>query len=81
MTDEGAAIAELARASKIVFSPTLQTSLSSSNTRSISEDAVEAVAATKEDGTRPMRTLGSPTLCRSLLEAGLVDRSAWSSFP
>ena len=28
----------------------------------------------KEKGSRPMRTIGSLTLCRSLLNAGLVDR-------
>jgi len=28
----------------------------------------------KENGDRSMRTIGSLTLCRSLLEAGLVDR-------
>ena len=80
-TDEGAAIAELARASKVVFSRTLQAPLSWANTRLISEDAVEAVAAMKENGTSPMRTLGSLTLCRSLLEAGLVDRFRVVVFP
>src|SRR2546428_9243013 len=54
MTDEGAAIAELARASKVVFSSTLQPPLSWPNTRLISGDAVEAVAAMKQDGTSPM---------------------------
>ena len=81
MTDEGAAIAELARASKIVFSTALQPPLSWPNTRLISGDAVEAVAAMKQDGTSPMRTLGSLTLCRSLLEAGLVDRFRVVVFP
>src|SRR2546423_3855783 len=74
MTDEGAAIAELARASKVVFSSTLQPPLSWPNTRLISGDAVETVAAMKQDGTSPMLTLGSLILCRSLLEAGLSDR-------
>src|SRR2546427_145354 len=68
MTDEGAAIAELARTSKIVFSSALQPPLSWPNTRLISGDAVQAVAAMKQDGTSPMRTLGSLTLCRSFLE-------------
>src|SRR5213595_219714 len=81
MTDEGAAIAELARASTVVFSSTLQPPLSWPNTRLISGDAVEAVAAMKQDGTSPMRTLGSLTLCRSLLEAGLVDRFRVVVFP
>jgi riboflavin biosynthesis pyrimidine reductase len=35
----------------------------------------------KQHGTSPMRTLGSLTLCRSLLEAGLVDRFRAVLFP
>ena len=80
-TDEDAAIAELASASKVVFSSTLQAPLSWPNTRLVSGAAVEAVAAMKRDGTSPMRTLGSLTLCRSLLEAGLVDRFRVVVFP
>jgi dihydrofolate reductase len=80
-TDEGAAMAELASASKVVFSSTLHAPLAWANTRLVSGDAVEAVAAMKEDGTSPMRTLGSLTLCRSLLEAGLVDRFRVVVFP
>src|SRR5512132_1487936 len=81
MTDEGTAIAELARASKVVFSSTLQPPLSWPNTRLVSGDVLEAVAAMKQDGTSPMRTLGSLILCRSLLEAGLVDRFRVVVFP
>jgi dihydrofolate reductase len=81
MTDEGAAITELARADKVVFSSTLQPPLAWPNTRLMTGDAVEAVAEMKRDGTRPMRTLGSLILCRSLLEAGLVDRFRVVVFP
>ena len=35
----------------------------------------------KHDGTSPMTTLGSLTLCRSLLKAGLVDRFRVVVFP
>jgi riboflavin biosynthesis pyrimidine reductase len=35
----------------------------------------------RRDGTSSMRTLGSLTLCRSLLEAGLVDRFRVLAFP
>ena len=35
----------------------------------------------KENGTAPMRTIGSLTLCRSLLTAGLVDRFRVVVFP
>ncbi len=79
--DEEASITELANASKVVFSSTLQPPLAWPNTRLISEDAVEAVKAMKRDGSRPMRTLGSLALCRSLLKAGLVDRYRVVVFP
>ncbi|MBD0328669.1 MAG: dihydrofolate reductase family protein [Thermoleophilia bacterium] len=79
--EEDAATAGLARTSKVVFSSTLQAPLAWANTRLVSADAVEAVAAMKRDGASPMRTLGSLTLCRSLLEAGLVDRFRVVVFP
>src|SRR3569623_1157954 len=73
-TNEDKSFAELTKASKVVFSSTLQSPLSWANTRLISEDAVEAVRELKRDGNSPMRTVGSLSLCRSLLKAGLVDR-------
>ena len=81
ITDEDSASSELTRASKVVFSSTLRPPLAWANTRLISGDAVEAVRAMKRDGTRPMRTLGSVSLCRSLLKAGLVDRFRVVVFP
>ena len=80
-TDEDAATAELAAASKVVFSSTLQPPLFWPNTRLINGDAVEAVRVMKREGTSPMRTLGSLSLCRSLLKAGLVDRFRVVVFP
>jgi dihydrofolate reductase len=80
-TEEDAATDELARASKVVFSSTLQPPLSWPNTRLISGDAVEAVGVMKREGASPMSTLGSLTLCRSLLKAGLVDRFRVVVFP
>jgi dihydrofolate reductase len=71
----------LAGMSKIVFSSTLTEPLSWPNTRLVSRDAVEAVRELKETGTEPMRTIGSLTLCRSLLKAGLVDRFRVVVFP
>lgn len=79
--DEGSAMDELANASKVVFSSTLQPPFAWPNTQVISEDAVEAVKEMKRAGRRPMRTLGSLTLCRSLLKAGLVDRFRVVVFP
>lgn len=79
-TAEDDAMAELTKLPKVVFSSTLEAPLSWANTQLVSGDAVEAVAAMKRDGTN-MSTLGSLTLCRSLLEAGLVDRYRVVVFP
>jgi dihydrofolate reductase len=79
-TSEDAAMAELSRLPKVVFSSTLEAPLSWANTQLIREDAVGAVAAMKRNGTS-MSTIGSLTLCRSLLKAGLVDRFRVVVFP
>jgi dihydrofolate reductase len=72
---------ELAGMSKIVFSNTLTDPLAWSNSRLISGEAVDAVRKLKDEGAESMRTLGSLTLCRSLLAAGLVDRFRLVVFP
>jgi len=73
---------ELASMSKVVFSSTLAEPLTWPNTRLVNHDAVEAVKEMKDDaGSRSMRTMGSLTLCRSLLRAGLVDRFRVVVFP
>jgi dihydrofolate reductase len=66
---------------KVVFSSTLQPPLSWDNTELVDRDPVEAVQHMKRDAARPLRTLGSLTLCRSLLEAKLVDRFRVVVFP
>lgn len=71
----------LADFSKVVFSTTLQAPLSWPNTRLVDRDPVEAVREMKETGTTSMRTIGSLTLCRALLSAGLVDRFRVVVFP
>lgn len=71
----------LAGLSKVVFSSTLSEPLSWPNTELISRDAVEAVREMKDKGSRSMRTIGSLSLCRSLLKAGLVDRFRVVIFP
>ena len=72
---------ELAGMSKIVFSSTLTEPLAWPNSRLISGEAVDAVRTLKGEGAESMRTLGSLTLCRSLLAAGLVDRFRLVVFP
>jgi len=72
----------LAGMSKIVFSSTLKEPLDWPNTELIDRDAAEAVREMKDrDEARAMRTLGSISLCRSLLQAGLVDRFRVVVFP
>ncbi|MFD8431014.1 dihydrofolate reductase family protein [Streptomyces coelicoflavus] len=73
--------AELTAMPKVVFSSTLQTPLTWDNTELVRGDPVSAVRDMKHRGTRPLRTLGSLTLCRSLLRAGLVDRFRVVVFP
>jgi dihydrofolate reductase len=71
----------LAALSKVVFSTTLSESLSWANTRLVTRDPVEAVREMKDKASKSMRTIGSLTLCRSLLKAGLADRFRVVVFP
>jgi dihydrofolate reductase len=66
---------------KVVFSNTLSEPLEWENSTLVSGDAAEAVRSMKEHGDRSMRTIGSLALCRSLLEARLVDRFRVVIFP
>jgi dihydrofolate reductase len=74
-------MAELTSASKVVFSSTLKAPLRWANTSLVATDAVESVRTMKEQAERPLRTLGSVSLCRSLLRTGLVDRFRVIVFP
>jgi len=71
----------MAGMSKVVFSSTLREPLAWANTQLVAGDPIEAVREMKAKGSRPMRTIGSLTLCRSLLKAGLVDRFRVVVFP
>ncbi|HTT89429.1 MAG TPA: dihydrofolate reductase family protein [Acidimicrobiales bacterium] len=71
----------LARMSKVVFSTTLSEPLSWANTQLVARDPIETVREMKDTGSTSMRTIGSLTLCRSLLKAGLVDRFRVVVFP
>jgi dihydrofolate reductase len=74
-------LAGLTAQPKVVFSSTLEEPLSWANTELVREDPVEWVRTAKREGTRPLHTLGSLTLCRALLRAGLVDRYRVVLFP
>ena len=75
-------LAALTAMPKVVFSSTLAPPLSWANTELVDRDPVEAVRVMKREASGPpMHTLGSLTLCRSLLAAGLVDRFRVIVFP
>jgi dihydrofolate reductase len=79
--DEGATLTGLAAVPKVIFSSTLQAPLSWPNSELVTGDAVAAVAEMKRTRPGPLSTLGSLSLCRSLLTAGLVDRFRLVVFP
>lgn len=80
-SDEETSVDELTRASKVVFSSSLEEPLAWPNSTLVRDDAVEAVRAMKADGSGLLGTIGSLSLCRSLLRAGLVDRFRVVMFP
>jgi dihydrofolate reductase len=77
--DDRAPMSELP---KIVFSKTITPPLTWANTTVVAEEVETAVPALKAsaDGL-PMRTIGSPSLVRSLFRLGLVDRLRIMVFP
>ncbi len=79
--DEDASISGITGASKVVFSSTLEEPLSWANTTLVHDNAVEAVRAMKADGPGLLSTIGSLSLSRSLLQAGIVDRFRVVIFP
>jgi dihydrofolate reductase len=79
-SDEADSVSELTRLPKVVFSSTLKDPLPWANTRLVNGDAIEAVRAMKAEGTN-LSTIGSLTLCRSLIMAGVVDRFRVVVFP
>ena len=79
--DEEGSVDELTQASKVVFSASLESPLAWANSTLVREDAVDAARAMKEDGSGLLSTIGSLSLCRSLLQAGLVDRFRVVMFP
>ena len=64
-----------------MFSASLDEPLTWANSTLVRDDAVEAVQTMKESGSGLLSTIGSLSLCRSLLRAGLVDRFRVVIFP
>ena len=79
--EEAGAVDVLTRASKFVFSSTLDEPLAWANSTLVRGDAADAVRAIKQDGAGLLSTIGSLSLARSLLAAGLVDRFRVVMFP
>ena len=79
--EEDASVDELTRTPKVVFSASLEEPLTWANTSLVRGDAVQAVRAMKEEGSGILSTLGSVSLSRSLLRAGIVDRFRVVMFP
>lgn len=79
--DEGASLTGLAAVPKVVFSSTLEAPLRWPNSQLVPGDAVEAVRQLKQSHAGLLSTLGSLSLCRSLVAAGLVDRFRVVVFP
>jgi dihydrofolate reductase len=74
-------LAGLTAMPKVVFSSTVQSPLSWSGAELATGDPVEFVQDRKRRDPRPMRTIGSLSLCRTLLGAGVVDRFRVVVFP
>jgi dihydrofolate reductase len=66
---------------KAVFSNSLSEPLAWQNTRLIRGDLGNGMRALKRDSPDPLRSIGSLSLVRSLLELGLVDRLRIAIFP
>lgn len=78
---EDVSLAELTRNRTLVFSSTLSAPLDWTNAELVADDPVETVRTMKREGSVDLRTIGSLSLCRSLLQAGLVDRFRVVVFP
>jgi dihydrofolate reductase len=79
--EEEASIDGLTAAPKVVFSTTLEEPLAWANTTLVRDDAVETVRKMKDDSSGLLSTIGSLSVARALLSAGLVDRFRVGMFP
>ena len=70
----------MAELDKVVFSRTL-TDTAWPHTRICRDDPVTEIRSMKRDGDVPLRTIGSLSLARQIVEAGLLDRLRLMTFP
>jgi dihydrofolate reductase len=73
--------ARMTEVPKVVFSRTLTGPPSWANTTLVADDAVGVLRRMKEEGSAPIRTLGSISMNRALLRAGIVDVYQLVVFP
>ncbi len=66
---------------KLVFSSRLQEPLAWKNTRVLSGTLADEIKALKREHGDPLRTIGSVSLVKSLVQLGLIDRLRLMVFP
>src|SRR5215211_216961 len=66
---------------KVVFSRTLREPLEWNNSRLAKADLVEEIRRLKAESDAPLRTIGSLSVVKGLLEAKMVDRLRLTVFP
>jgi dihydrofolate reductase len=66
---------------KLVFSSTLEEPLVWKNTRVVKGDLAEEITTLKEESGDPLRSFGSITLVKRMMQLGLVDRLRLMVFP
>jgi dihydrofolate reductase len=66
---------------KLVVSSTLEEPLDWDNTRLLRGDATETLARARRESTVPLRVIGSISVVKSLIHAGILDRLRLTVFP
>jgi dihydrofolate reductase len=66
---------------KLVVSNTLEEPLAWANSRVLRGDAAEELRRVKDESDIPLRAMGSLSLVKSLLQAGVLDRLRFMVFP
>jgi len=66
---------------KLVFSSTLKEPLAWNNTRLVKRPVVGEIKALKQERGDPLRSIGSISLVKSMMQLGLVDRLRLMIFP
>ena len=79
--EEDPSFARMAEIPKVVFSKTLAPPLTWDNTQVLNEEPAAALRRMKAEGSAPIRTLGSISLNKSLLQEGIVDLLQMVIFP